>query len=178
MPKGDNPASRKNLRRPQRGTPSLGSGRRPGQKNRIPTLLKEAIEQSFDEIGGVAWLVNLARKRPGDYVRLLAAILPRDLKVEAPDRLRLIDFSGKIPRELLAPEGQVLEAEFVPRDLSSEQMPVVARHVTEDRFRVVTRAQVSGRPTSSCRRMIARAFIDDDLDLQRQGTRPRRDHRL
>ena len=61
--------------------PAAGSGRKKGVKNRVTVLLKEAIEQSFDRVGGVDYLVKMADDEPKAYMALLGKVLPN--KIEA-----------------------------------------------------------------------------------------------
>lgn len=61
--------------------PAAGKGRKPGSKNKTTVLLKEAIEQSFANVGGAAYLTEMARQEPKAYMALLAKVLPS--KIEA-----------------------------------------------------------------------------------------------
>ena len=56
-------------------------GRRKGSKNRTTVLLKEAIEESFANVGGAEYLTQMATIEPRAYLTLLAKILPA--KIEA-----------------------------------------------------------------------------------------------
>ena len=61
--------------------PAAGQGRRKGSKNRTTVLLKEAIEESFANVGGAEYLTQMAQLEPKAYLTLLAKILPA--KIEA-----------------------------------------------------------------------------------------------
>lgn len=61
--------------------PAAGQGRRRGSKNKTTVLLKEAIEESFANVGGAEYLTQMALLEPKAYLTLLAKILPA--KIEA-----------------------------------------------------------------------------------------------
>lgn len=61
--------------------PAAGMGRRKGSKNKTTVLLKEAIEESFANVGGAEYLTTMALEEPKAYLTLLAKILPA--KIEA-----------------------------------------------------------------------------------------------
>lgn len=61
--------------------PNAGQGRKRGSKNRTTVMLKEAIEESFTNVGGAAYLTKMAKLEPKAYLTLLAKILPA--KIEA-----------------------------------------------------------------------------------------------
>jgi len=60
-----------------------GLGRPPGAVNKTTRALKEALEASFDELGGVRWLVELGRSEPRAYASLLAKLLPSQVSMDA-----------------------------------------------------------------------------------------------
>ena len=53
-----------------------GSGRKKGTPNKVNALLKDQILQALDELGGVAYLVKLAKENPTAFSTLLGRILP------------------------------------------------------------------------------------------------------
>lgn len=61
--------------------PNAGKGRPAGSKNRTTVLIKEAVEKSFDRVGGADYLVKMAAEEPKAYMALLAKVLPN--KIEA-----------------------------------------------------------------------------------------------
>ena len=61
--------------------PAAGQGRRRGSKNKTTVLLKEAIEESFANVGGAEYLTQMATLEPKAYLTLLAKVLPA--KIEA-----------------------------------------------------------------------------------------------
>ena len=64
----------------QKGRPH---GRPPGARNKTTSAVKDALRRSFEEVGIVHWLVDLARTHPQAYATLLGKLLPAELKVEA-----------------------------------------------------------------------------------------------
>jgi hypothetical protein len=67
--------------KPRPKPPAAGMGRRKGSKNKTTVLLKEAIEESFANVGGAEYLTTMALEEPKAYLTLLAKILPA--KIEA-----------------------------------------------------------------------------------------------
>ncbi len=63
--------------------PNAGKGRRKGVPNKTTANLKAALEESFDELGGVRWLVELAQSEPRAYAALLAKLLPSQVNMDA-----------------------------------------------------------------------------------------------
>ena len=60
----------------QSGGRREGSGRKKGVPNKVTALLKDQILQALDELGGVAYLVTLARDNPNAFSAPLGRILP------------------------------------------------------------------------------------------------------
>ena len=58
-------------------------GRKKGTPNKVNALLKDQILQALDELGGVAYLVKLAKENPTAFSTLLGRILPT--QVTGPD---------------------------------------------------------------------------------------------
>lgn len=67
----------------KRKPPRAGMGRPPGSVNKTTATLKTALEQSFDELGGTRWLVELAKSEPRAYAALLAKLLPSQVNMDA-----------------------------------------------------------------------------------------------
>lgn len=67
--------------KPRPKPPAAGMGRRKGSKNKTTVLLKEAIEESFANVGGAEYLTAMALQEPKAYLTLLSKILPA--KIEA-----------------------------------------------------------------------------------------------
>jgi hypothetical protein len=57
--------------------PNAGMGRKLGAQNKTTAAVKEAILCAFDEVGGEAYLVEIARKDHKTFCALLGKILPR-----------------------------------------------------------------------------------------------------
>jgi hypothetical protein len=57
-----------------KGTP--GPGRKKGVPNKVTQDLKTMILTSLSEVGGVAYLAEQARERPGAYLALVGKVLP------------------------------------------------------------------------------------------------------
>lgn len=51
-------------------------GRRKGTPNRITSDLKVAIMQTFDQVGGIAYLSRIANEQPHVFCSLLGKVLP------------------------------------------------------------------------------------------------------
>ena len=66
--------------KPPPGTP--GGGRKKGTLNRTTKVLREAILESFDKVGGVKYLVKMASQEPRSYMALLAKVLPAKIEAE------------------------------------------------------------------------------------------------
>jgi len=59
-------------------------GRRKGTRDRINTALLEAIAKDFEEFGADA--VKIARvERPVEYLRVVASLLPKNLRLPTID---------------------------------------------------------------------------------------------
>jgi|GEM_PF-4817896 len=50
--------------------------------NRIKSEIKAGILEAFDKAGGVDYLVEIARVDPPTFCRLLAQIIPTEIKAE------------------------------------------------------------------------------------------------
>ena len=50
--------------------------------NRIKSEIKAAILQAFEQVGGVEYLVAIAKADPPTFCRLLAQVLPTEIKAE------------------------------------------------------------------------------------------------
>ena len=63
--------------------PRAGMGRPAGIPNKTTRALKQALEESFEQLGGTRWLVELAKSEPRAYASLLAKLLPSQLNMDA-----------------------------------------------------------------------------------------------
>jgi hypothetical protein len=75
-------------------------------KRLLTSEIKDGILEAFEQVGGVEYLVEIARRDPPTFCRLLAAIIPSEIKasvttthtldlgqamIEADQRLALIE---------------------------------------------------------------------------------------
>ena len=94
-------------------------GRPRGSLNKVTAILKAAVAESFEQLGGADYLVWLGREHPRAYVTLLAKCIPShlraELEVNEPPSIKILDYTGRsgdVVREIPAampesPEGQV-----------------------------------------------------------------------
>ncbi len=68
------------------GSSGNESGRPRGAKSRTSAAVKEALLRAFDEVGGEAWLVKLAKSDPRTFAVLLGKVLPREVGVAVSER--------------------------------------------------------------------------------------------
>lgn len=64
---------------PNRG--NAGKGRPKGSLNKTTRSAKEALEAAFEGMGGVPQLLAWAQSDPGEFYKLWAKLLPKDLEV-------------------------------------------------------------------------------------------------
>ena len=69
-----------------------------GSPNKLGTLIRIAIEKSFDQVGGVKYLVRMAEQEPKAYMTLLGRVIPKELTLsdETGDKLDLVDLARRI----------------------------------------------------------------------------------
>lgn len=67
-----------------KGTPKTG-GRKKGTQNAVTKTLREAIEASFDKVGGAEYLARMAEEQPTAYMTLLGKILPAHMNIRTTD---------------------------------------------------------------------------------------------
>ncbi len=64
------------------------SGRKKGTTNGVTALVKSFLD-AYDRLGGVEWLLKVARKHPVDFLRVFSKLLPSRIEASlADDRLR------------------------------------------------------------------------------------------
>lgn len=56
------------------------NGRKKGSLNKRTILVKNALQQAFDKIGGVDALVKFGKKNPLEFYKLWVKILPVEIK--------------------------------------------------------------------------------------------------
>jgi hypothetical protein len=99
------------------------TGRAKGTPNKVTVQVKEAIIRAFDEVGGHAYLVAVARQEPRAFCTLLSKLLPRtdttpvsavlELTDNAlNDRLAALLRDSGVSREAIA-TGDSVDAEVV-----------------------------------------------------------------
>jgi hypothetical protein len=71
-------------------------GRKKGTPNKLTASVKDAIEQAFDEVGGVQYLVTQARENPAAFMTLIGKVLPKDLNIDLTTKTVAVkDFTGR-----------------------------------------------------------------------------------
>lgn len=63
--------------------PRAGLGRPKGSVNKVTKTLREAIEVSFEKVGGVDYLARMAIDQPASYMTLLGKVLPAHMNIKA-----------------------------------------------------------------------------------------------
>lgn len=59
--------------------PAAGRGRKKGELNKLTRTIKEAIELSFEKVGGADYLARMAVDQPVAYMTLLGKVLPTQI---------------------------------------------------------------------------------------------------
>jgi len=67
------------------------TGRAKGTPNKMTVQVKEAIIRAFDEVGGHAYLVAVAREEPRAFCALLSKLVPRNDHAQPSAVLELTD---------------------------------------------------------------------------------------
>ena len=60
-------------------------GKKPGTLNKSTKAVKEALEEAFEELGGVDSLVQWARRDPHGFYTIWGKMLPKDMNVSGKD---------------------------------------------------------------------------------------------
>lgn len=58
---------------------TAGPGRPKGLQNKLTVSVKEAVENAFQELGGMSYLVHVGRTDPRTFCALLSKLLPTKL---------------------------------------------------------------------------------------------------
>ena len=74
--------------RPPKGT--RWGGRAKGTPNKVNQSIREAIQQAFEQAGGVDYLVRLAQEDPKTFVPLLIKTMPPEPKVPQEGGLNIV----------------------------------------------------------------------------------------
>lgn len=64
---------------------SAGKGRPKGSPNKVTKTIREAIEASFDKVGGADYLARMAVEQPSAYMGLLGKVLPAHMNITTKD---------------------------------------------------------------------------------------------
>ena len=64
-----------------KGQPKLG-GRKKGTPNKVSKGVKENFHEAFSKIGGLEALCEWAKLNPGEFYKLYAKLLPKELEVK------------------------------------------------------------------------------------------------
>lgn len=72
------------------------------------TRIRDDIEDAYEQLGGVSWLVDLGRAEPKEFAKLLGKLLPKDVQVEHKSKTleELVALASKRERELIAEASQ------------------------------------------------------------------------
>lgn len=65
-----------------RGGKREGAGRKKGSQNRITSVIKEAVLDTFEKLGGVEHMTKWAEKNPTDFYRIAAKLIPQHLTAD------------------------------------------------------------------------------------------------
>lgn len=57
-------------------------GRKKGTPNKTPAVLKTALLEAFDKVGGVEYLVAVAKDDPKSFLAILGKLVPSEIKAE------------------------------------------------------------------------------------------------
>lgn len=120
---------------------NLTGGSRLGRPNKATVALKEAIENAFNELGGMSYLVHVGKTDPRTFCALLSKLLPTklsnadgspllaalteltDAQLEARTARALADAQRS---GLMAPAGPVIEV-----SAEAVQAPIVSATATD-----------------------------------------------
>jgi hypothetical protein len=67
-----------------KGLPKTG-GRAKGTPNKVTKTIREAIEASFEQVGGADYLARMAILEPASYMTLLGKVLPAHMNIKTSD---------------------------------------------------------------------------------------------
>ena len=72
------------------GSSGNPNGRPVGSKNKFTTL-KNAFIETFEELGGVEYLVEWAKANQTEFYRMLARLMPREIKADVNTAYSLVE---------------------------------------------------------------------------------------
>jgi len=67
----------------EKGKSGNPAGRSKGSRNKLQENFLKALSEDFAE-GGIAAIQNMRVEKPGDYVRMVASLMPKQLEIERP----------------------------------------------------------------------------------------------
>ena len=67
------------------GSIKKSPGRPKGVPNKTTTSIREALLKTFDNIGGVSWMEQLAKDEPRAFAQLLAKLIPQGVQAVGTD---------------------------------------------------------------------------------------------
>lgn len=73
----------------QSGNPT---GRKKGDKNKIPATIKQAVFNAFAAVGGEQYLINMAKSEPKAFLSLVAKIIPLELSNDSGLVVQLVSY--------------------------------------------------------------------------------------
>jgi hypothetical protein len=101
-------------------------GRPKGARSRLSEAFLTAIADDFDE-HGIATLVSMREQRPGDYIKVIASLMPRDARFQLEAKHEsLAEILARTSQLECADEPVLLEA-----DRSSSRSPQFAPGVLD-----------------------------------------------
>lgn len=59
-----------------------GAGRPKGVPNKLTTDIKQTIVDAFDQLGGVDYLVSVAKDNPAVFCTLVGKVIPKEVHAE------------------------------------------------------------------------------------------------
>lgn len=74
-----------------------GPGRPKGASNKITRDIKEAVARAFEKVGGVEYLVTVAREDPKTFCGLLGRVIPLQVSGDA-DAPLVVQIVTGVPR--------------------------------------------------------------------------------
>jgi hypothetical protein len=84
-----------------------GSGRQAGTPNKTTSIVKDALEQTFNKLGGQEYMERWARQFPNEFFKILAKLLPKDVQItgEGGEPIQLIIVTGVPKKEEVKPDA-------------------------------------------------------------------------